>query len=270
MPAAACAAEALPEHIVQAMQEGRHMAACFVPYLVTLDQGIAVQAQVVALLARGRERAGYKLAAAGRKTQERLAIHSPLTGVLFRDMLLPSGVSIPATAGAELFYEADLLAEVGDDFINEAHTLQDAARSLRRITAFLEVPDLMLPKGAPNNGPQLLAINTAAHLGVTGDSMAVRDDAAFIAALAAMQLTLRNGAGEVLAEAVGAQLLGNPLQAVLHLRDEVRRRGERLRPGDLLSLGTFTGLHPVQAGKQVTVTYSIPGEGVLQVQATFE
>ena len=50
MPAAACAAE----HIAQAMQEGRHMAACFVPYLVILDQGAAVQAQVVALLARGR------------------------------------------------------------------------------------------------------------------------------------------------------------------------------------------------------------------------
>jgi len=98
---------------------------------------------------------------------ERLAIHGPLTGVLFRDLLLPSGASIPATAGAELFYEADL-------------------------------------------------------------------------------------------------------QAVLHLRDEVRRRGEQLRPGDLLSLGTFTGLHPIQAGEQVTVTYSIPGEGVLQVQATFE
>jgi len=58
MPAAGYAAEALPEHIVQAMQEGRHMAACFVPYLVTLDQGAAVQAQAVALLAHERERAG--------------------------------------------------------------------------------------------------------------------------------------------------------------------------------------------------------------------
>ena len=246
------------------------MAACFIPYLITLDQGTEVQEQVVALLARERERVGYKLAAAGRQAQDRLAINAPLTGVLFRDMLLPSGASIPATAGAELVYEADLLAEVGDEAINEAHSLQHAARSLRRIIAFLEVADLMMPAGVPNNGPQLLAVNTSARFGVTGDSTAVRNDTAFVAALATMKVTLHNGTGEVLAEALGAQLLGNPLQAVLHLRDEVQRRGERLRSGDLLSLGTFTVPRRVRAGEQVTATYSIPGEGTLRVQAAFE
>ena len=268
--AASCTADALPGHIVRAMEEGRRMAACFAPHLVTLEQGEAVQARVVALLARKRERAGYKLAAASQQAQRRLAIDGPLTGVLFRDMLLPDGASIPATAGAELIYEADLLAEVGDAAINEARTLEDVARGLRTIIAFLEVADYMMPAGVPNNGPQLLAVNTSARFGVTGSRTAARGDAAFVAALAAMKVTLRSGAGKVLGEAAGAQLLGNPLRAVLHLRDALRRRGERLRPGDLLSLGTFTPPRRVRAGEQVTAAYAIPGAGILRVQAAFE
>ena len=55
IPAVGYAAQALPEHIVQAMQKDRHMAACFVPYLVILNQRTAVGAGEVLAEAVGAQ-----------------------------------------------------------------------------------------------------------------------------------------------------------------------------------------------------------------------
>ena len=58
IPAVGYAAKALPEHIVQAMQKDRHMAACFVPYLIILDQRAAVGAGEVLAEAVGAQLLG--------------------------------------------------------------------------------------------------------------------------------------------------------------------------------------------------------------------
>ena len=49
-------------------------------------------------------------------------------------------------------------------------------------------------------------------------------------------------------------MAGGAPEALEWLRDDLRRFGEGLKPGDLVLAGTPLGLHPVQAGDHVVVS----------------
>ena len=55
--------------------------------------------------------------------------------------------------------------------------------------------------------------------------------------------------GERKGEGTGALVLGHPLIALTWLANEMSRRGDGLRAGELVAAGTCTGLHFVQAGQ---------------------
>ena len=49
--------------------------------------------------------------------------------------------------------------------------------------------------------------------------------------------------------------LGNPLNVVIWLRDDLKAAGYRLKAGDVISVGSFSPLTPPKAGQTITVTY---------------
>jgi 2-keto-4-pentenoate hydratase len=54
-----------------------------------------------------------------------------------------------------------------------------------------------------------------------------------------MTVTFRDGDGNVLARESGSYLGENPLNGELVVIEELKRRGERLRQGDLISTGSY-------------------------------
>jgi 2-keto-4-pentenoate hydratase len=58
--------------------------------------------------------------------------------------------------------------------------------------------------------------------------------------------------GERKGEGTGALVLGHPLIALTWLANEMSRRGDGLRAGELVAAGTCTGLHFAQAGAQLS------------------
>lgn len=209
---------------------------------------------------------GYKVGLTSKAMQERLGLDAPLWGQLLKAMLLPNGETVPVNFGARTIVEADLLVTVADDAINEATTTAEAAKHLSKVTAFIELPDLLFAKDQPLTAERIVAINVGGRLGVVGESVAMSPEVA--AALPAMTVEMTAN-GKTERSATGAALMGDPLEALLWLIASLKAEGLSLKAGDVVSLGGFGAPLPPRAGETVTVTYGgLPG-GPLSVSLTF-
>jgi 2-keto-4-pentenoate hydratase len=87
--------------------------------------------------------------------------------------------------------------------------------------------------------------------------------------LAEIKIVATDASGAVLAENVGAATLGNPLNAVLWLIDDLKKSGRALKAGELVSVGSFSALTPPKSGQTITVRY-LGLEGEPSATVTFQ
>ena len=137
------------------------------------------------------------------------------------------------------------------------------------LVAMNESGSSMNATNLPLTGIALTAGNVGARLGVLGRRVPVQGTADFVKALAEMTVTMTDGTGALLGREHGRVILDHPLNAVLWLMEELRKAGIKLRPGDLLSLGSIKAM-PAPRGKSVTVKYDgLPG-GPIDVSVRFQ
>jgi len=239
---------------------------------LTLAQGQRIQAEFVRRLipCLGR-RVGYKAGLTNAIAQERFQVPHPLRGVLLEKMLLPSGSTVSANFGARPFYEGDLMVRVGSEAINNATTPQEALAALDAVIPFLELPDLVYAADAKLDGTALVAINVGARLGIMGEPIPLAATEEWVERLGNVRVVLRDSAGNELARGESRALLGHPLQVVLWLKDSLQASGQRLKKGDLLSLGTITPLMPVEPGSEIRAQYlGLDPQKTAKVSVKFE
>ena len=224
--------------------------------MASLADGQCAQDKLVALLSRqfGRP-VGYKVGLRNPAAQQRFGVPHPVTGTIYEATLrLRDGGEVPARFAAVPAVEADLLVRVRDEGVNAARTPEEVLRHNDQVIPFIELPDLVMPP-AKLDGPNLLAVNVGARLGVSGEPIPARADAEFIAALGTMTVTMTDDTGKELARAPGTALLGHPLNVLPWLAEDLAKRGKRLQAGDIVSLGGFSAQIPVEAGRRYTVRY---------------
>ncbi len=210
---------------------------------------------------------GYKAGLTSRAVQERLGVSTPVRGVLLEKMLLKDGADVPADFGARPLYEADLLVVVKDAAIHQAKTHLDALRSISLVVPFIELPDLLVADGEKLSASLIVSLNVGARLGVVGKGIPAQATPEFADALAAMRVVVADQNGNEIASGRGAAILDHPLNAVLWLAQELGKSGIKLKPGDLLSLGSFTAPMNPRPGLSVTVRYlGLPGNPEVSVR----
>jgi len=210
---------------------------------------------------------GYKAGLTSRAAQERFGVSTPVRGVLLRKMLLKDGAEVEAAFGARPVFEADLVVVVKDAGLQQARTQLEALRSISLVVPFIELPDLLVAEGEKLSAPLIVSLNVGARLGVLGTGVPAQATPEFAAALAAMRVSMTDQKGTELAAAKGGAILDHPLNAALWLAQELARSGIKLKPGDLLSLGSFTAPMPARAGLAVTVRYEgLPGNPAVSVR----
>jgi 2-keto-4-pentenoate hydratase len=213
---------------------------------------------------QGRQ-VGYKAGLTNKTVQQRFSHDAPLLGVLLEKMLLKDGSTVSSRFGARPLMEADLIVEVKDDGINRAKTPAEVMNHLSRLMPFIELPDLILDPRETLNGPNMIAINVGARLGVMGKPFAASP--ALIEPLAEMTVLLRDQNGVELGKGAGSAILGHPLNAVIWIAQDLAKSGQKLKAGDLLSLGSFSAPIPPKAGQQVTAIYAgLPGAPSVSVR----
>jgi len=227
--------------------------------------GACTRAKVNALLAQRMGRVvGYKAGLTNPAVQKRFNYDKPVWGKLYEKMLLDNGAEVEAAFGARPLYEADLLVRVRSDAINQARTPMDVLEAIDQVIPFIELPDLVVQAPPKLNGPAVSAINVGARLGVVGKPIPVPafrgDRYAMLDALARMEVRLTDASGNVLGGGKGSDVLEHPLNAVVWLAEALRKEGLAMKPGELISLGSFSALLPPRPGLQVTANYhGLPG-----------
>lgn len=210
---------------------------------------------------------GYKAGLTNPAVQKRFNHDKPVWGALYQGTVLDSGAVVDAAFGARPLYEADMLVRVKSADINSAKTPADVLANIDQIIPFIELPDLAVRTPAKLNGSALAAINVAARLGVKGLPIEVSTATAggqawLLESLRDMTVVMKDGQGVELARGKGSDVLEHPLNAVVWLAGALAKEGLALKPGDLVSLGSFSPLLPPKPGLTVLVSY----EGLARTQ----
>ncbi|MBP0466193.1 hypothetical protein J5Y09_19860 [Roseomonas sp. PWR1] len=250
----ACPDQAAMDRIAEALMANRPSP----PFagLRTLEEGHCAQERLVAALVPSwGSLVGWKVGLTSAPVQQRFGVNQPLRGMLFESSIsLRDGAEVPARFGAVPVIESDLLLRVRDAGINTAG--RDHVAILRHLDAvipFIELPDLTLTGGF--TGPNLLAINVGARLGVMGTPIPVEPTQAFADRLAAMTVTMVDDRGQERARAQGTAALGHPLNVIAFLVEDLARDGMRLEAGQVVSVAGYSPTLPLEAGRTYTVRY---------------
>ena len=197
---------------------------------------------------------GYKAGLTNPAVQKRFNATAPVWGVLYEPMMLKDGATVEATFGARPLFEADLLVRVSDARVNQAKTPEQVLQYIDQVIPAIELPDLMVEAPPKLNGAGVAAINVGARYFVVGTPIAVKRTQEFADSLASMKVLLMGG-GEDLDTGFGRDVLDHPLNAVSWLAQDLQKQGLSLKPGDLVSVGSFSKLMPPKAGQKVEVQY---------------
>ncbi len=251
---AACPDEAAVQRVAEALLDNRPSPAF--TGMTSLADGFCAQGRLVALLQRSWGRpVGYKVGLTSAPVQQRFGVNHPVRGVLLESSVsLRSGAEIPARFGAVPVIESDFLVRVRDDGINQAGRDRLAIlRHLDQVIPYIELPDLVLSGGF--DGPNLLAINVGARLGVLGTPIPVEATPEFVDRLGSMTVTMVDDRDQVRATAPGTAALGHPLDVVAFLIEDLARAGLRLEAGQYLSVAGYSPTLPLEPGRTYTVRY---------------
>jgi 2-keto-4-pentenoate hydratase len=224
--------------------------------MTSLADGFCAQALMVSVLRESWGRpVGYKVGLTSALVQQRFGVNHPVRGVLMESSVsLRDGATVPARFGAVPVIESDFLVRVRDDGINQAG--RDRLAILRHLDAvipYIELPDLVLSGGF--DGPNLLAINVGARLGVVGTPIPVEPTQDFVDRLGSMTVTMVDDRGQERARAQGSAALGHPLDVVAFLVEDLARAGLRLEAGQVVSVAGYSPTLPLEAGRTYTVRY---------------
>ncbi|MDJ0600859.1 MAG: hydratase [Crocosphaera sp.] len=239
---------------------------------LTSEEAKIIQEKVINLLSSYQgELIGYKAALTNSKAQETFNVNQPLLGILLENMLLPSGTKVPAKFGAKPMIEGDLMVRVSSEKINEATTAQETLQYLDAVIPFLELPDLVYDKNIKINGEMLTAINVGARLGIVGDVIPLNQETATTNSLKNISVILKDESGNIIAQGNSNALLGDPLNVVFWIKEQLKTQNKTLKQSDLLSLGSITPLIPVEAGKTILAEYEgLPKTETETIIITFE
>lgn len=267
-----CPLDAWSERIVSAWHErgmlSDRMTQCYADRITSMETARALRDEVITRFDRRLPRAAYKVVGLDPVNAALEGVDRPMVGAMYVGSFLPDGSSIPVDSAPVLITEPDILFRVSDAAINEAGTLEQVLPHIDRVYAFIEVPAPLFNNNPPN--PFLMqASNLLPRWGVIGESLAVRDTPRFLRSLETMTVRFVDGEGNVLSEESGDYLGGNPLRGALVVLEELRRRGERLEPGDLISAGSYMPPIPVEAGMHTEAVYEGIGGETLRVSASY-
>lgn len=268
--AQACTLESWAPSIVAAWNRGGMIADadCFRELVTSMDVGRSLRDEVVSRFDRTFPRAGYKVVGLDPVNAALPGVDRPMVGMMYVSMFLANGAILPLESAEMIITEPDFIVSVADAGINEATTIEEAVEHLDRVYAFIETLAPTYVNSPPN--PYLMqASNLMARWGVIGESVAVSPTEEFIRSLETMTVTFRDGDGNVLAEEPGSYLGENPLNGVLVVIEELRRRGERLEPGDLISAGSYMPPIRVARPMEYETIYEGVGGQTIRVSTSF-
>ena len=226
----------------------------------TLDDAYQIQRRFVALLGTP---VGYKVGYTNAAIQKRFGVEFPISGRLLAGRLLDSpgrhGVRAPFRQAAE----PEFAYRLGRDLPPRAAPFERSAieASVESLAPSLELVECRF-EDWERIGPLLTVCdNVLGSHWVGGEPLREWRHADVPS-----QLVVASVNGEEFTRGHGSDVLGDPLESLRWLANDLARRGEGLRAGDLVTTGCCTRVIEARAGDTVEADFGPFG----RVSVTFE
>jgi len=229
----------------------------------TPEEGYGVQELLVRKLldAGGGHTVGYKIACTSEMAQRALGVNEPFFGTLLSHTCYRSGVTLPASAFTLRCIEAEFGFEIAEDVpIGREYTSDSIAEFIGAAIPSIEIVDHRYRDWKTVGAPSLLADNAIHGAWVAGEP---RTDWRGIDYARHPVLLIVNGMETF--PGSGAAVLGNPLNVVAWLANELPKYGRRLRRGDRITTGVTTDIYMANPGDHLIADFGALGK----VQLTF-
>lgn len=215
-----------------------------------LTQATRCQEALIQLLMKdGRRVAGGKIGLSDPRARAAMGIEDPFSGLLFENMKLGSGATIPAGSYRFPRIEAEICLVLDRTLDDPDLTEAQAAEAVAQILPSIEVVDTWF--APPTRAiPDAIAENISAAYFVCGKP--VRD--ADLQALADCRVSILLD-GEEKAQGTGDVTMGGPLKALHWVARDLARRGWPLEAGAHVMSGTLAPMMPVAAGQTAVVDF---------------
>jgi 2-keto-4-pentenoate hydratase len=193
---------------------------------------------------------GYKIGCTTRVMQEYLGIPNPCAGGIFASTVQQGHGRFAHADFVRVGVECEIAVLLADD-LGGTHAAVDhvaAARAVGACMAAIEIVDDRYVDYSALGAPTLIADDFFCAGCVLGPALPGFDP--FL--LATTRATMRIDDREV-GSGVGTDILGEPLAALAWLANNLAQRGQHLRSGEFVLLGSLVQTQWVQAGQSVVI-----------------
>jgi 2-keto-4-pentenoate hydratase len=201
--------------------------------------------------------AGWKLAATSAAGQAHIGADGPLVGRIYERCLVQSGAVLDATSMRMRAAEAEFAFRLAHDVspAGAAPTRAEVLAAIGQLIPAIEVPDSRFTDFLAAGLPSMVADGLCCAFLVLGPPVHDWHEAE----LAGQAVVMRRN-GEVVASGSGADVLGDPVAALVWLAGRLHAAGMPLRRGDVVTTGACTPAHPVAPGDELVAGFGALGE----------
>jgi 2-keto-4-pentenoate hydratase len=210
----------------------------------TRADGYAVQAlwpQVT-----GQQVAGWKIAATSKAGQRHIAVAGPLAGPVFAHRVLADGAVVPLAANRMRVAECEIVFRIGGTLAPRAHHYgrDEVLAAVAALHPGIEVPDSRLLHFERAGEAQLIADCACTNDMVVG-AAAPADERLHALPQLLVQAEVSDGRRP---QGVGSNVLGDPVEALVWLVNEITAAGQTVEAGQFVTTGACVPPIPVEPG----------------------
>ncbi len=200
---------------------------------------------------------GWKIAATSKAGQAHIAVDGPMAGRLLRERVRDNGSGVPFDRNHMRVAEAEFAFRMGTD-LPPRTVRYHAAEVLAAVATLhpaIEVPDSRYEDFTIVGAAQLIADNACADYFVLGPAAPASWRSLD---LAAHRVTARINDGPA-REGIGANVLGDPREALVWLVNELSHLGITLAAGQVVTTGTCLVPLSVEPGQHLAADFGVLG-----------
>jgi 2-keto-4-pentenoate hydratase len=209
----------------------------------TIADGYRVQDALVAFM--GEAVVGWKIGSTSKKAQKIVGTIGPFAARILASNFHASPAALPADGFFMRALEAEFAFRLGADLPvrDTPYGRDEVVAAAGALHPAIEISDSRFTDWAKAGAPSLIADNGNEGQVIFGDPVTDWRDIDLPGHEVVMIVN-----GETVAEGRGANVLGDPIEALVWLANDQRQRGHGLRAGEAVITGSCTGVNMAEAG----------------------
>jgi len=207
---------------------------------------------------------GYKMAFCSKASQKKWGIPAPVSGSFYKQQKTKDGGSVKANSFIGFHIESEIAFTIKKDIQKEITSVEQLIPFIKLVHIGLDVPDLRYDRTKGKlTSVDVVAMGCGAHTYVLGKGVSPKN-----LDYSTINLNLKHD-GKLVYEGASSNVMGNPLNSLLSLIQQLKKRGQILKAGQVVLTGSVAGAY-MPAISNRKGEYIAEGTGLPQVKLIVE